>query len=57
MKDVCTRCGAHIAWTWDWTLWPWPDGAWLCSPCNDARHEDEDFAAVEAVAANRSGNE
>ena len=41
--ERCTKCGTPVAHTEDWTLWPWPDGAWLCSTCNDARHEVEEY--------------
>jgi hypothetical protein len=41
VDDACTSCGTKTAYTEDWTLWPWPDGAWLCSRCNDERHERE----------------
>jgi hypothetical protein len=43
----CTKCGTHVAHTADWTLYPWPDGAELCSSCNDARHEVDDYTDVE----------
>jgi hypothetical protein len=45
--NACTKCGTATAHTPDWCLWPWPDGAWLCSRCNDERHELEDFNEVE----------
>lgn len=41
--EVCTKCGTHVAYTEDWTLWPWPDGARLCGKCNDERHEREEY--------------
>jgi hypothetical protein len=43
MPNACTKCGTPTAHTEDWTLWPWPDGAWLCSTCNDQRHEVEEY--------------
>ena len=45
--DHCTSCDTHVAYTPDWTLWPWPDGARLCATCNDARHEREEYTEVE----------
>jgi hypothetical protein len=39
----CTSCGLHVSLTEDWTLWPWGDGAALCSACNDKRHEKEEY--------------
>ena len=44
--QFCTSCGTNTALTKDWTLWPWPDGQWLCSPCNDTRHEHDDYDEV-----------
>jgi hypothetical protein len=41
--DRCTSCGTPVAHTSDWTLWPWGDGAMLCSGCNEARHEKEEY--------------
>jgi len=49
--NACTDCGRKTAHTDDWTLYPWPDGAWLCSTCNDDRHGREDYSEVEARAA------
>lgn len=43
IPDRCTKCGRHVSTTEDWTLWPWPDGDWLCSTCNDARHALEEY--------------
>jgi ribA/ribD-fused uncharacterized protein len=43
----CARCGIHISATGDWTLWPWPDGKWLCNRCNEERHEGEDWIELE----------
>jgi hypothetical protein len=45
IPTLCTRCSQHVAFTPDWTLWPWPDGAWLCDTCNDERHESEEYDA------------
>lgn len=42
----CTNCGRLRAFTEDWTLWPWPDGAALCSVCNNERHEREEWDRV-----------
>jgi hypothetical protein len=44
---ACTKCGTKTAFTEDWTLYPWPDGAWLCRPCNDARHDVDEYDEVE----------
>ena len=41
--QACTACGTPVHLTEDWTLWPWPDGAQLCSGCNDARHAREEY--------------
>lgn len=35
--SACTKCRTRTAFTEDWTLYPWPDGAWLCHPCNEER--------------------
>lgn len=48
--DICTSCQRHVSLSGDWTLWPWPDGAWLCERCNDARHEVDDWTEVERAA-------
>lgn len=48
IPERCTNCKTKTAFTPDWTLYPWPDGAWLCSTCNDERHEAEDYTEVEA---------
>ena len=42
-RKHCTKCGTHVAHTEDWTLYPWPDGARLCSSCNDDRLETEEY--------------
>lgn len=47
MPHACTKCKTRIAFTEDWILWPWPDGAWLCTPCNETRHETDDYTEVE----------
>jgi hypothetical protein len=41
--SACMMCGTKTAHTPDWTLWPWADGSWLCSRCNDARLETEEY--------------
>lgn len=46
-RDFCSYCRTPVAFTSDWTLWPWPDGARLCATCNEARHEREDYDEVE----------
>ena len=47
---VCTMCKTQTAFTEDWTLYPWPDGAWLCNHCNEERFHTEDYDEVEALA-------
>lgn len=45
MPSACTKCGTAVSLTPDWTLWPWKNGKWLCSKCNDDaidRKEDPD---------------
>lgn len=39
----CTSCGLSVALTPDWTLWPWGDGAQLCTRCNEVRHTKEEY--------------
>src|SRR5262245_10429886 len=39
----CTHCGMKQSYTPDWTLWPWPDDAALCSSCNDERHTEDEY--------------
>lgn len=51
---ACTACGTKTAFTEDWTLYPWPDGAWLCRPCNDKRHELEEYDEVERRCRERN---
>jgi len=45
--EHCTQCHTPVAFTPDWTLWPWPDGAHLCARCNDERHDREEYDEVE----------
>lgn len=48
---ACSRCATRTALTEDWTLYPWPDGLWLCRPCNDERFDsdaaDDDWGQLE----------
>lgn len=39
----CTCCGIRESLTPDWTLWPWGDQALLCTTCNDARLDVEEY--------------
>lgn len=43
---TCDGCGLPIYLTASWTLWPWPDGKWLCDRCNDARHDTDEYDEV-----------
>jgi len=45
--DTCANCGIQVAFTEDWTLYPWPDGTWLCRRCNEKRFITDDWEKVE----------